>query len=38
MPVGFINVGLKDALPYPIQYDAEQFVKHILGVSLFVVS
>lgn len=38
MPVGFTKVGLKDALPYPIQFDAELFVEHIKGVCLFVVS
>lgn len=37
-PVSFIKVGLKRALPYPIQCLAEQFVRLMIGAHLLVVS
>ncbi|XP_060847831.1 uncharacterized protein LOC132927329 [Rhopalosiphum padi] len=36
IPVSFLKVGLKNALPYPIQFDAAFLVKHVIGVRLSV--
>ncbi|XP_022174799.1 uncharacterized protein LOC111036859 [Myzus persicae] len=36
MPVSFLKVGLKNALPYPIQFDAKYLVEHVIGVRLSV--
>jgi len=38
MPVSFLKVGLENALPYPIQFDAKYLVEHVIGVRLSVVS
>ncbi|XP_016658697.1 uncharacterized protein LOC100167275 isoform X2 [Acyrthosiphon pisum] len=36
MPVSFLKVGLKNALPYPIQFHAKYLVEHVIGVRLSV--
>ncbi|XP_060876252.1 uncharacterized protein LOC132949399 isoform X3 [Metopolophium dirhodum] len=36
MPVSFLKVGLQNALPYPIQFDAKYLVVHVIGVRLSV--
>ncbi|CAI6361930.1 unnamed protein product [Macrosiphum euphorbiae] len=36
MPVSFLKVGLKNALPYPIQFEAKYLVEHTIGVRLSV--
>jgi len=38
MPMSFINVGLNNALPYPIQFEAKQFIDLMKGVALIAVS
>lgn len=38
MPVSFITVGLKNAIPYPIQFHAADFINTIRDMSLTVVS
>lgn len=38
MPVSMLKVGLKDALPYPIQYNAKKFADLMLNFLLSVVS
>jgi len=38
MPVSMLKVGLKDALPYPVQYHAKDFVNIMINVLLGVVS
>lgn len=38
MPVSMLKVGLKDKLPYPIQFHAKQFMDLILEKSLVMVS
>lgn len=37
MPVSVLKVGLKDALPYPVQYDAQCLVNNVTGVRFSVV-
>ncbi|XP_022170007.1 uncharacterized protein LOC111033534 [Myzus persicae] len=36
MPISFLKVGLKNALPYPIQFDAKYLVEYVIGVRLSV--
>lgn len=38
MPVTVLKVGLKDALPYPIQFYAKELIKHVINILLTVVS
>ncbi|XP_025425814.1 uncharacterized protein LOC112694531 isoform X1 [Sipha flava] len=36
LPVCFLKVKLKNALQYPIQFEAEKFIKHVIGIRLSV--
>lgn len=38
MPTSCVKVGLKGNFSYPIQFQAEKFVKHVIGARLLVVS